>query len=38
MLKLISDIFINGWYPQSIVIVTYDEKKEKFVAWMVIED
>ena len=33
MHKLISDIFTNGWYPQSIVIVTYDGKKEKFVVW-----
>lgn len=33
MHKLISDIYTNGWYPQSIVTVTYDEKKEKFVAW-----
>lgn len=33
MHKLISDIYTNGWYPQSIVTATYDEKKEKFVAW-----
>lgn len=33
MHKLISDIYTNGWYPQSIVTVTYDENKEKFVAW-----
>lgn len=31
--KLISDIYTNGWYPQSVVTVTYDESKEKFVAW-----
>ena len=33
MHKLISDIYTNGWYPQSIVTVTYDKDKEKFVAW-----
>ncbi len=33
MHKLISDIYTNGWYPQSIVTVTYDKEKEKFIAW-----
>ena len=33
MHKLISDIYTNGWYAQSIVTVTYDDKKGKFVAW-----
>ncbi len=33
MYKLINDIYTNGWYPQSIITVTYDKKKEKFVAW-----
>lgn len=33
MHKLISDIYTNGWYPQSIVTVTFDKDKEKFIAW-----
>lgn len=33
MYKLISDIFKDGWYAQSIITVTYDEKKDKYVAW-----
>ena len=33
MYKLISDIYENGWYPQSIVTLTYNEKTKKFVAW-----
>ena len=28
MYKLIYDIFENNWFPQSIVTVTYNEKKE----------
>lgn len=33
MYKLISDIFKDGWYAQSIITVTYDEKKDKYIAW-----
>lgn len=33
MYKLIYDIFENNWFPQSIVTVTYNEKKGKYVAW-----
>lgn len=33
MYKLISDIFKDGWYPQSIITVMYDIQKEKYVAW-----
>lgn len=33
MYKLICDIFENNWFPQSIVTVTYDKDKEKYVAW-----
>lgn len=33
MYKLIYDIFENNWFPQSIVTVTYDKEKEKYVAW-----
>lgn len=33
MYKLITDIFKDGWYPQSIITVTYDEKKQKYIAW-----
>lgn len=33
MYKLITDIYTDNWYPQSIVTVTYDEKKDKFIAW-----
>lgn len=33
MYKLISDIFKDGWYAQSIITVTYDKEKEKYVAW-----
>ncbi len=33
MHKLISDIYTNGWYPQSIVTVTYDKDKGKYIAW-----
>ena len=31
--KLICDIYNAGWFPQSIVTVTYDEKRKKYVAW-----
>lgn len=33
MYKLITDIFKEGWFPQSIVTVTFDSKKNKYVAW-----
>lgn len=33
MYKLISDIFKEGWYPQSIVTVTYDNERKKYIAW-----
>ena len=33
MYKLISDIYENGWYPQSIITLTYNKKIGKFVAW-----
>lgn len=33
MYKLICDIYNAGWFPQSIVTVTYDEKRKKYVAW-----
>lgn len=33
MYKLITDIFKDGWYPQSIITVTYDEIKRKYIAW-----
>ncbi len=33
MYKLITDIFKDGWYAQSIITVTYDEQKDKYVAW-----
>lgn len=33
MYKLISDIYNAGWFPQSIVTVTYDAQKKKYVAW-----
>lgn len=33
MYKLIYDIYNSGWFVQSIVTVTYDEKKKKYIAW-----
>lgn len=33
MHKLITDIYTDGWYPQSIITVTYDETKDKYIAW-----
>lgn len=33
MYKLICDIYDAGWFPQSIVTVTYDDKKGKYIAW-----
>ncbi len=33
MYKLICDIFENNWFPQSIVTVTYNDEKGKYVAW-----
>ena len=33
MYKLICDIYSEGWFPQSIVTVTYDSKTGKYVAW-----
>ncbi len=33
MYKLISDIFKDGWYAQSIITVIYDDKKDKYIAW-----
>ena len=33
MYKLICDIYTAGWFPQSIVTVTYDERRKKYVAW-----
>lgn len=33
MYKLICDIYNAGWFPQSIVTVTYDKEKEKYIAW-----
>lgn len=33
MHKLITDIYTDGWYPQSIITVTYDEAKDKYIAW-----
>ena len=33
MYKLICDIYENSWFPQSIVTVTYNKEKEKYVAW-----
>lgn len=33
MHKLIMDIYNNGWFPQSIITVTYDEHKKKYIAW-----
>lgn len=33
MYKLISDIFTEGWFPQSIVTVTYDKERKKYIAW-----
>lgn len=33
MYKLICDIYEAGWFPQSIVTVTYDKNKKKYVAW-----
>lgn len=33
MYKLITDIFREGWFPQSIVTVTYDDEKKKHIAW-----
>lgn len=33
MYKLISDIFKDGWYAQSVITVTYEEKKDKYIAW-----
>lgn len=33
MHKLIVDIYTNGWFPQSIITVTYDEKRGKYIAW-----
>lgn len=33
MYKLICDIFDNNWFPQSIVTVTYNDEKGKYVAW-----
>lgn len=33
MYKLICDIYNAGWFPQSIVTVTFDKEKEKYIAW-----
>lgn len=33
MYKLITDIFKDGWYAQSIITVVYDENSDKYVAW-----
>lgn len=33
MYKLICDIYNAGWFPQSIVTVTYDYDKKKYIAW-----
>lgn len=33
MYKLICDIYTAGWFPQSIVTVTYDQERKKYVAW-----
>lgn len=33
MYKLICDIYNAGWFPQSIVTVTYDDDKKKYIAW-----
>lgn len=33
MYKLISDIYKDGWYAQSIITVVYDENSDKYVAW-----
>lgn len=33
MYKLICDIYNAGWFAQSIVTVTYDEEKKKYIAW-----
>lgn len=38
MYKLIYDIFENNWFPQSIVTVTYNEKKENMQLGMEIVD
>lgn len=33
MYKLICDIYTAGWFPQSIVTVTYNQERKKYVAW-----
>ena len=33
MHKLIMDIYNNGWFPQSIITVTYEENSKKYIAW-----
>lgn len=33
MYKLICDIYDAGWFPQSIVTVTYNKKEKKYIAW-----
>ena len=33
MYKLITDIFKDGWYAQSIITVVYDENCDKYIAW-----
>lgn len=33
MYKLICDIYNAGWFVQSIVTVTYDSEKKKYIAW-----
>ncbi len=33
MYKLMTDIFKDGWYPSSIVTVTYEVSKKKYIAW-----
>lgn len=33
MYKLMTDIFKDGWYPSSIITVTYDVNKDKYIAW-----
>ncbi len=33
MYKLISDIYKDGWYAQSIITVIYDKERKKYIAW-----
>lgn len=33
MYKLITDIFREGWFPQSIVTVTFNDAEKKYIAW-----